>query len=204
MQVLRPSALRRHLLVLSTVMAGFVPFAGGQPSFTISATNVTMSPKTGSYSQLKLTSVDGYSGTIYVDCRYAGAPTNARLPICSGYTMQNDFKLAADQTITFDRTFYPYGAPLPVDLPLSRGQGGRLLAAGLGLAGVLFLGFGFRRRLRHWLALLALSAIGLTGITGCNSFIFIGTTPGTYGFIIIATDIHTTITVVANIWVFVH
>lgn len=191
-------------MAVTAAMAATTPLAGAAPSFTVSATNVTMSVNGEAYSQIKVTSVDGYAGTIHVDCVYAGEPTNARLPVCGGYTTENDFKLDADQTITFIRAFYPYGRTIPVSQPTNRHARGFGISVAALLAGVLVFGFGFRRKAWRLAAPVVLCAIVLAGICGCGGIrFFISTTPGTYFFNIVVVDIESNMKVVAPIAVVV-
>jgi hypothetical protein len=60
----------------------------------------------------------------------------------------------------------------------------------LALAGVLLLGFGFRRSARRWLVLVLLAAAGLAGLTGISACAGTGNglTPGTFPYTIVGTD----------------
>ncbi len=190
-------------LAIAVVLVGFHPAAAAAQSFTVTATNVAMPANgAGSTSQITLTSVGGYTGTIYVDCRYAGPSTTANLPICSGYTMVNNFPLTANQTITIMRPFYPYGVPIPVRLPVAPHRNSPAPLAGLALAGV----FLFSRRLcrsgARWLALVLLAAVTMAGISACSGAAPMVTgTPGIYTYAITGTDISTNVTVSTTILV---
>lgn len=205
MKSLRPFDFLRIPLALAVVLAGFHPAAAAAQSFTVTATNVAM-PANGavSASQITLTSVGGYEGSIYVDCRYAGSPTTANLPICSGYTMPSSFQLTANQTVTVVRPFYPYGAIIPVRLPVAPHGKSHAPLAGLVLACVFLLSRRLRRSGARWLALLLLAAVTMAGISACGGASpMVPGTPGIYTYAITGTDIRTNVTVSTKIQVIV-
>jgi hypothetical protein len=160
------------------------------PSFTISATNVTMSSsgKNGTgESALTLTSVDGYAGTVDISCSPTSTPAGAKLPFC-GTPFVIQYALTANSTVTGQLSFF--NSPVPGVLMPAQVAPAHAGAAGLALAGVFLIGIGFRRRIPRWL-LLALFAVGaiasLGAISGCggsNSVV----TSGTYTYIVTATD----------------
>jgi hypothetical protein len=196
-------AFLRIPLALAVVLVGFSPSAAQAQSFTVTATNVVMPSSGGaSSSQITLTSVGGYTGTIYVDCKYSGPPTTANLPICSGYTMTNGYQLAANQSITFMRPFYPYGSIIPVRLlvpPSSKSYGPM---AGVALAGVCLLSHKLRRKGARWFTLVLLAATAMAGISACGGSAPSTTgTAGTYAYAITATDVNTNATVSTTVMV---
>ena len=82
--------MKRRCLLLFVWILAFgpvlesLPAHAATPSFTISATNVTM-PSSGDGSiPFVLTSVDGYIGTVAVQCPEVNAPAGARIPYCGG------------------------------------------------------------------------------------------------------------------------
>lgn len=167
--------------------------ASGTPSFTISATNATM-PTSGSGSiPWTLTSVNGYTGTLQVNCNAENPPTGAKLPLCGGSVAPVLYTLTANQVLNGSLALLaspvPCSNPCPVSmtLPHRPGHGG---AAGLALA-VLLLGFGFRRRTARWLTL-ALFAVGtlagLAGISACGGSSRSTLTPGVWQYTVMATD----------------
>ena len=156
-----------------------VPAHAATPSFTISATNVTM-PSSGDGSiPFMLTSVDGYVGTVAVQCPEVNAPARARIPDCGGGPLFA-FDLTANETVHGNLVLTPYGVPVP-------------LAAGALLVGLVLR----RRRTAGWptLALVVAGTLASPGgIIGCgtgNSSM----TPGTYTYTIMATDTKTNVAV---------
>jgi hypothetical protein len=209
---------RYRLLVVLGMLLGFSfvvsgsPVLAATPGFTITATNVTMSSSgsTGvGTSSFTLTSVNGYTGSVRVECNYPTIPAGVKAPYC-GYgaagpaaiPAQPPITLTANQVVT--GSIYFYNAPVPCSNPCPASprppRRGRL-APGLALAGVLLVGFGIRRRAVRWLTLtlLAMGTLtGLAGISACsgnNSVV----TPGTYAYTIPATDINTQVSQTASI-----
>jgi hypothetical protein len=199
------------LLTASFVFAGF-PALAATPSFTITATNATLSSNTSSgagISTFTLTSVNGYAGSVIVGCQPPTPPAGVKVPLCGGgyaspsaIPAQPPITLAANQVVTGTVPFYNIPVPVPVSLPR---RGGHELAPGLALASALLLGFGFRRMASRWLMLTLLAAAtlaGLAGISACganNSVV----TPGTYAYTITATDTKTAVAVNTSINVMV-
>jgi hypothetical protein len=155
------------------------PAHAATPSFTISATSVTM-PSSGDGSiPFVLTSVDGYAGTVAVQCPEVNAPPRAKIPNCGGGPLIA-FDLTANKTVDGSLVLTPYGVPVPL------------------AAGALLLGLALRRRRTIGWPTLALVVAGtlasLGGVTGCgtgNSSM----TPGTYTYTIMATDTKTNVAV---------
>jgi len=177
------------------------PALAATPDFTITATNVTMSSSSSSgqgSSSFTLTSVNGYSGTVGINCTAQTPPTGVKVPFCGGVVAFQPYTLTANQVVTGSVGFFnapqPCSNPCPVSLPRRGGHG---MAPGLALAGVLLLGLGFRRRAARRLTLtfLALGALaGLAGISACggsNSVV----TSGTYAYTITAMDMKTNVPV---------
>jgi len=200
------------IVALFSAMLLSTPALAATPSFTITATNATLSSNTSSgagTSTFTLTSVNGYAGSIIVGCQPPTPPAGVKVPICSGgyaspgaIPAQPPITLAANQVVTGTVPFYNMPVPVPVSLPRRGGHG---IAPGLALAGALLLGFGFRRMASRWLMLTLLAAAtlaGLAGISACggnNSVV----TPGTYAYTITATDTKTAVAVNTSINVMV-
>ncbi len=202
----------RVLLTASLLAFGLVfcctSAPAATPGFTITTTNVTMSSSgsngSGS-SSFTLTSVDGYTGSVSVGCNPPTPPTGVTVPYCGNgvpepgaIPVQPPITLTADEVVTGTISFYnsplPCSSPCPVSLPRRGGHG---LAPSLALAGVLLLGFGFRRRAARWLTLtlLAMGALaGLAGISACGGNKSV-VTPGTYAYTVAARDVNTSATV---------
>jgi hypothetical protein len=165
-----------------------VPAQAATPAFTITATNVTMPPTGVGLSRFSITAIP-MTGTITLSCLYAGAKTDARLPVCP-LTPPIAYTVSAGGTLTGTVEFYPYGVPVPASVPLSPGRRGA--AAGAALAGVLLLGLRFRRRARRGLSLglLAVGALAVFWGIGCGGSVNLtdGMTPGTYPYTIAANN----------------
>jgi hypothetical protein len=198
--------MHRHLtwlpyglfLLLNLGAGGGQAFAA-TPGFTITASNAAM-PTSGFGSiPFTLTSVDGYAGTFTANCAPADPPAGARLPICGSPTAPTQYTLTANQTVKGSVTLLPYPVPSPASrlaVPSHEAE------AAWAFAGALLLGFGFRRRRFRWPALLVLAAgalIGLTGVGACGGGGTETLTPGTYAYVVTATDTGTDAT--ANVTV---
>jgi len=206
MQRVRLLAILGILAVLTVTLSG-APALAITPSFTITATNVTMSTASSSgigSSSFTLASINGYAGTVGVTCSAPTPPAGVNVPICDwspGPIVRPTITLVANQvatgTISFINAIPPCN-PCPVSLPRSRSH---CLPQGLALAGALLLGFGFRRRAPSWLTL-TLFAIGtfagLAAINACGGNND-AATPGTYVYTIYATDVSTDVSVTTSI-----
>jgi hypothetical protein len=201
---------------LGMIFAGGVTFTGfpalaATPSFTITATNVTMSSSDSTgigSSSFTLTSIDGYTGTLQIGCNIPTPKIGVAVPSC-GYGAAGAaaisiepprIALAADQVVTGT---VPFSNPVPCSghCVTSARREGHGLEQSLALAGVFLLGVGSWRRPGRFLTLtlLALGTLaGLAGISACggnNSVV----TPGTYTYSILATDINTDVSVTTSI-----
>jgi hypothetical protein len=172
---------RRCLLLFLWVLPlGFVlstfSAEAATPSFTISATNVTM-PSSGDGSiPFVLTSGDGYVGTVAVQCPEVNAPAKAKIPDCGGGPALA-FNLTANEMVKGNLVLTPYGVPVPLT------------------AGALLVGLALRRRKAGWTTLtlsLAGTLASLGEVAGCGTA---GMTPGTYAYTITATDAKTNLVV---------
>jgi len=81
------------------------PALAATPAFTFTASNVTMSSTASSgvgSSSVTLTSVNGYTGTVGVNCNAPAPPTGTKVPICDfgGPAWQLIDPLTANQTVT--------------------------------------------------------------------------------------------------------
>jgi hypothetical protein len=198
---------RYRLLVVLIILATFTvvfsapPALAATPAFTITATDVTMSSSGSSGSgstTFTLTSINGYAGTVGLNCSPATLPAGVKVPICGGGGPALTYSLTANQVVTGIIGLINSCSPCLVRLPHRRSRG---LTPGLALAGALLLRFGFRRRAARWLtiALLAVGLLaGLAGISACggNSS---GVTPGNYAYTITATDVRTSVSVTTSV-----
>lgn len=160
------------------------------PSFTVSATNVTMSSSSSSgtgTSNIKLTSVNGYSGTVGVICYPTTEPADAKLPFCGGSTVMLGYTLNPGGITAGTLPLFNEPVPEPVNMPARRSKAG---PAGLALAAMVLLGLGFPRRVSRWFLLVLFAAGAFAGLgvaSGCgggNSVV----TPGTYSYTVKAVD----------------
>lgn len=160
------------------------------PSFTISASNVTM-PASGSVPiPFTLTSVNGYAGIIAVNCTAPTEAAGVKIPVSYQGGPVMAYPLTAGGTATGSITLL---ANIPKVIPLVRSSN---LASGTGatgaLAGMLLLGLGLRRKgafhsarlLPAIVLLIGLASIGLCGCGGQPTL-----TPGTYVFTLNATSV---------------
>jgi hypothetical protein len=194
MQSSRLLAVFSLLLAVCFAVPGS-PAQPAKPDFMIAATNATMSSSDSDgigHTTFTLTSLDGYTGTVQVACN---PPTGMNMPYCGGGPVIPPYTLTANQVVTGIIGLYNRPVPEPVSKPRRRGRG---LAQGLALAGALLLGFGFRRKTKHWftLALLAIGTLAsLAGISACSGGNNGVVTPGTYAYTISAMDTKTSVSV---------
>ncbi len=175
--------MRRFLLFVGILAFGSVldifPAHAASPSFSVSAMNTTM-PSSGNGSiPVTLSSVDGYAGSIVLQCPEVNAGAGARVPTCGGGPLRA-YDLAANQMIQTSLPLVPYGEPVPASI----------------VAGALLLGVGLRRRRRRvwWFAPALLGSLaGFGGMIGCGGGP--GMTPGAYTYTITATDLKTNVVV---------
>jgi hypothetical protein len=155
------------------------------PSFTLTASNVSMSDQGSGTSTIKLTSVNGFTGQVGVLCSGPSSflAPDLVLPSCDSATQQ--LVVPANGSVTGTMSFVPpfsnqsvgrRGRPgkAPLETPLAAG------ALGMGL-----IGLRFRRKLSRWMAMLVLGAAGLAamaGVTGCIGHGGLAMTPGTYSY----------------------
>ena len=98
--------MRRFLLFVGMLAFGseldIFPAHAASPSFTVSAMNTTM-PSSGNGSiPVTLSSVDGYAGSIVLQCPNVNAGAGARVPTCGGGPLRA-YNLAANQMIQTSR-----------------------------------------------------------------------------------------------------
>jgi hypothetical protein len=182
------------LLALASSLCEAQP-AAPAPSFTISATNVTM-PSSGIVSiPFTLTSVNGFTGSLTVGITPPTVPVGTRLPYLDIGGPVIGHPLAANATVTGSigvLAAIPVPVPVKLNLPNRPGRGE---AVRWELAGVLMLGLGslrkrsLRKRARQSTRLLLALCmlIALTGISACGGPPTL--TPGTYTYILTATAI---------------
>lgn len=193
---------RRIFLLAALLFAFLAAFSGrnalaATPAFTITASNVTMTSSSSSgagSSSFTLTSVNGYAGTVGIQCGPPTPPAGVKVPICNwgAFAYPALEPLTANQTVTGTIEFLnvaPPCNPCPVSLPRREGHG---LAQGLALGGALLFVFGFwpRAANRLTLTLLVVGALAcLAGISACGGNKSV-VTPGAYTYTLTAVDLN--------------
>ena len=171
---------------------------GATPTFTVTANNLTMpSSGTGSIA-FTLTSLNGWAGTVVMNCAPTNPPAGAIVPDCgyegSGLQPVQDYPLAANGTATGSLSLVaeitpcnPCPASLQIQ-PRRQGVPGHRRPVSLALAGALVLALGLRRRAARWLTLTLLLACMLAGLAGIGACGNNGKTltPGIYAYTITA------------------
>ncbi|MFZ1086664.1 MAG: hypothetical protein WAN35_17015 [Terracidiphilus sp.] len=170
-------------LAVACALSTTAAWAAAPPVLT--ATNVTMPSSGNGTSDYTITGIPG-AGTVTIGCLFTGTISTAKIPECSApFPIIN---VTAGETVTGTVPFYPFGAAVPVGLQKAPHRSGHLQLAGLSVAGLLMLGFGFRRWARRWLVLTLLAAGTLVGAGGVSGCVDLNTamTPGTYQYTITA------------------
>jgi hypothetical protein len=180
---------KRAILCLLFLYGLACGISGAQatPSFTLTASNTTM-PLSGVGSiPYTLTSVNGFSGTIYIGCSPPTEPAGVTIPICEVGGPVIEYALNSNETLKESiGLLASEPVPTPVRMKLPKRRGG----IGLALAGALMLGFGLRRkRASHFARLcFAVSLLGgLTALGACAG----GQktlTPGSYTYTLTANE----------------
>jgi hypothetical protein len=186
--------MKRHttLLCLASLLTLTIGAATAQPpapapSFTISAPNITM-PSSGTATvNFTLTSVDGFTGTVAVNCAAPTVSANVILPYIDLGGPLHAYTVTANAATTGN--FNLLATP-PLAVPAALNHPARRSTLVWSLAGVFLLGLGLRRRksLRYTHLLLAVGLlIGVSGITACAGPETL--TPGTYTYTLTATQV---------------
>jgi hypothetical protein len=166
---------RRVLLLFAALLAISLGLIGKRahaatPSFTLTASNATMSASGSSSVPFTVTSVNGYAGTVHVSCNPVNIPSGAKLPYCGLSIAVPTYTVPANGTVTGNLSLLaspipcaPSGCPVKLDRP-HKG-----FATGLALAGALLVGFGFIRRKGHLFTLMLFAAGSLAVMAGINA-----------------------------------
>lgn len=164
--------------------------AATTPTMKLTATNVSMGDRGSGTSQFTLTSLNGFTGQVNVECpNPIFEPLDVVLPICSpelqGFTLtangsvSGKVQLNPPSTVTGsvrrDSPIRPRRGPL--EMPIAAG----------GLAAASLLGLKMRRSLTRGLGMMLLAAAGLVGLgsmTACIGQGGLAMTPGSYTYTI--------------------
>ncbi len=181
---MRVCRLSIYVVLLWGILGGSA-FAA-TPSFTLTASNVSMSDMGTGTSSFTVTSVNGFTGQVGVVC--TGPNTillnDLVLPACDAPTML--LAVPANGSVKGTMTFRPPWTARPavarvkLRRPLTEPLGAGALTAAL-------LGFGLRKRLHRWIVVLLLCGAGLAGFSGLAGGLGTGglaMTPGTYSYAI--------------------
>ena len=174
------------LLLMFDLAASSAQASGAPPSFTLSATNETISADGGTI-PFTLTSVNGFTGSVIVTCIEPAPVAGVILPWLNvGGPARPPFMLTANGTATGNFSFLASPpSVLPVKLNIPRRRKVPLLS----LAGVFLLGFALRKKTAvRWtrLSLAVALMVSLTGISGCGGPEHL--TPGSYTYTLTATE----------------
>lgn len=167
------------------------------PSFTISASNVTM-PTSGMVAvPFTLTSMNGFVGSVAVSCTPPTVATGVRAPLCQEGGPARAYSLTANGTATGNVAIT--AIELNVEAAVRASNAKQRHEGSWALAGALMLGLGLRRRSRRVArAMLAIVGMGVIaiGLSGCGGPPTL--TPGAYVFMLNANSVDSTPTVNAS------
>jgi hypothetical protein len=180
--------LARVALFTTTAVGAAPALFAATPSFTITATNVTVSGQGSGSSAFTIDSVNGFAGTVSVTC--SGPDTNTLpdlvLPSCNHPTQLVDISAngSASGTIGFYPPWTDGYESTSLKMPAKPMRRSPLIACVV--AGFMMAGWRFRRKLRQRsdLILVATCIALLAGLTGCLGTGGLAMTPGTYSYAI--------------------
>lgn len=167
------------------------------PTFTIASSNVALSATGTGSVPYTLTSVNGYIGTVVLKCQAPTVPAGVNIPYCGNAPVVS-YDLTANQVVT--GTFPLYGDPT-----LLGSATGHNPALALFLALALLSGLTLRRHSARRLTLPLFFAMlaALCCTTGCGTIPH-GFTPGTYTYVVGATQSPVPLYLGANSTVTIH
>ncbi|MDR3753661.1 MAG: hypothetical protein P4K93_08410 [Terracidiphilus sp.] len=205
MRISRPLCLLRIVFVLGIGLGSTRASYPATPSFTITATSVSLPGQGTGSSQITLTSVNGFAGTVGVSC-YEPVVTNATEPVLPSCAEPvKNLVVPANGSVSGAILFYPpwetshetaslftrtkphYSEPL---------LGGVFIGCGL-------LGWRLRKTLNRCGALVAAAVfcLSLAGLVGCMGHGGLAMTPGTYAYTISGASTGMTQTTTASVTV---
>ena len=192
--------LRRHLTLscMLLVLCCGIPacaVAASAPALKLTATNVSMGDRGSGTSQFTLTSLNGFTGTVKVECPNGLIDTLEEvLPVCTPESQV--FTLPANGSVSGTVQLIPpwtIMGSVRRDLPASpeRAPQGMPFVAG-GLMAACLMGSKLRRGWRRTLSVIVLCAVSLAGlgaVTGCIGHGGLAMTPGSYTYTIIGENL---------------
>lgn len=125
--------------------------------FSITASNVTMPNRGTAMSEFTITSIP-MTGSIALNCSYAGNLPKTNLPICP-LTPPVAYQVTTGGTLKGSVVFYPAGSAIPASSP--RG--------GIAVAILAICGLALRRFGRRWSSLISLVMLGIAGLMGVGA-----------------------------------
>lgn len=187
------------LLAVLALSCSRVWAVAAAPSFRISATNATMSPSGSVEAPVLVTSVNGYAGTVMINCIAPNEPATVHAPYCDiPGPVAAIVTLTANATVSSQILFYSQ----PVPAVVQQNMAGLPSQALWALAGIpLLWGWSLRKqraRLRTgllmagmFLVLMGMGACGGgSGFTTSNNLPQFSLTPGSYTFTLEGVDEH--------------
>jgi len=186
--------MHRHRFLVATLLFALAVSAASAhaaPSFTISATNTTMSAS-GASIPFTLTSINGYTGKFGINCQATNPPAGALLPYCGGGPA---FQITLAANATAKGAVGLTAGPVPLAAASRSNPPGHGSDAGWAFTAAILFGLGLTRRKARWLSVLLLSIGTLAGLTALNACGGAPTlTPGTYAYTLTAYDMNTNVT----------
>lgn len=172
-------SLRPALLLIAAILAALPALA---QSYTISASNVTITTSGGGSIPFTLSSVKGFIGTIAIGCELPTVAAGVKIPSCGGGPVLTK-TLTAGEVINSSINLNSYGTVEPVGFLLA-GHPALTIVLAVALLAGLTLRRRSARRFTLPLALLALAALSF--LSGCGTPG--GFTPGTYTYTVTAAE----------------
>lgn len=201
------SSLARPILLLTLLLASLPAVAqSSAPAFTITTSTVSLSPTGTGSIPYTLTSVNGYIGTVVLQCAAPVVPAGVRIPYCVGPapTPTNPhpttFALAANQVVTGSFSLNDNNVAASAGFTASHNPALAILVIVALLSGLTL-----RRRTARRLTLPLFLAVfaTLSFTTGCGNIPH-GFTPGTYTYVVSATQSPVPLSLSANTTVAIH
>jgi hypothetical protein len=193
-RLLTPLCLLRFAFIVGISLGTAVASSAATPtpSFTIVATNVSLPGQGTGSSQLTVTSMDGFAGTVGISC-FAPNVANITEPVIPSCTEPVvNLVVPANGSVSGTMIFYPpweINTYDPASLPVRRNsRSSRTMLASLIIGGVM-LGWRIRKAVNRHVALCVAVALSLSlaVLAGCMGQGGLAMTPGTYAYAITGT-----------------